>query len=299
MLVTGRSGSRAGFPAGRHQRRRIEVRPHEEDAAGLRRLQQRDVHVRHRRLFDGAIAHVFHDADDFGAIMKPALSEADLLSDRILVAKNRPRRRLVDHDDLGLTLAVAIGERPATQERNANRLEELRRCPVDACQGLLAWRHGRLAGERHVCCVAAAGDGRAEAVRGRLHTGQCVDAIDKSTKKRVARALSYVRGSEIGNVISPAGSNPSGVRCRLFTLCSISPAATSSTSASAVSPTISRLRRLSPRAPGAIDPAPPVFIVVTMSERDACHAGTSPKSTAVSTVMPSVKSSVVTSRSIN
>ena len=80
------------------------------------------------------------------------------------------------------------------------------------------------------------------------------------------------------------------MRCRLLTLCSMRPAATSSTSASAVSPTINRLRTLSPRTPRAIDPAPLAFIVVTMSEREACHAGSSPKSTAVRPATATVKS---------
>ena len=55
------------------------------------------------RLLDGAIAHVVDDADHLGAVVEAALSEADLLPDRIVAAEERARGGFVDDDDLRLT----------------------------------------------------------------------------------------------------------------------------------------------------------------------------------------------------
>ena len=127
------------------------ARPHEDDSVGARRLQQRNIRVGGSGLLDRAVAYVPDDADHLGAILKATLSECDLLSDRILSAKERARGRLVDHGDFGLALTIALGKRPAAHELDTHRLEEFRRRPVDAGTRFATWRDWRLVGKRRPC----------------------------------------------------------------------------------------------------------------------------------------------------
>jgi hypothetical protein len=103
----------------RRERRGIETSPDEQAHAGLVRLRERNVNVRHRDGLDGAVANVRYDADHFGPDVKSSLADGDTLPDRILLRPDFARRRFVHEEHPGLARAIVLGEVPSPQHGDA------------------------------------------------------------------------------------------------------------------------------------------------------------------------------------
>ena len=88
-------------------------------------LIERDVHRRRGVGLEAGVANVPDDADDLVEAVR-AVADVDALSDGIAVREVTVGELLIDDRDHGRLLAIAHGERPAAQQRDAESLEVVR-----------------------------------------------------------------------------------------------------------------------------------------------------------------------------
>ena len=161
------------------------------------RLRERQEHVRYGSDLERAVADVRDDADDFSAVLKPALSDREPLAEGRLTRPVGAGRGVVDQRDLGLPDAIAVGEVASLEDGNMQRLEVTRRRPRDANELALSrlwswWKPDRGA-------VAPSGHRHAEAPAGGLYSRDRAKSLQQSLLKHRSRVdvVPHVRQVEL------------------------------------------------------------------------------------------------------
>ena len=269
----------------RQQRRRRAARLDDHHRVRIRELQIGRVEIRPVRpigLIHALVLHVARDADDLDRTRRirerpGRRAEPDALADGILAGPEPARARFVHDRDRRAARAIGGRERPAGEDRDAERAEVVggNVVPADArrARGI-----DRAAGQEQDRSRTAA-ERRAPIDRGRFDAGHGLDAREQA----VHRGRTRRRPDSASREAAPRTSARRRTRSRCAgsgcarSSRSSSPDAVSSRHAIATSVT-TRIESARPRRP---PPRSSSLSAVTSSRRDAASAGTSANSSVV------------------